>query len=124
MAAFRQARCWRKASGEGSLRQLRGSCLLPWQSLNIGGDLQSPPPQCHTSSNKATPPNSSTLYEPSIFKPPPSQSHSKQKKKKKSIIKFVWSHERLSIDKTILSERTMREGLPSLITRYIIKAWH
>uniref|UniRef100_A0A8C6N316 V-SNARE coiled-coil homology domain-containing protein n=1 Tax=Mus spicilegus TaxID=10103 RepID=A0A8C6N316_MUSSI len=38
--------------------------LLHW------AELQSQPPQGHTSSNKATLPNSTTPYGPSIFKPP------------------------------------------------------
>jgi hypothetical protein len=56
-------------------RRLASSCsykeaICNGWSLSIRGDLQSPPPQRHTSSNKATPPYSTTLYGPGIFKPP------------------------------------------------------
>ena len=54
-----------------ALEELRILCLdlKPVRRLSsryLGGGSQSPPPQWHTSSNKATPPNSVTFCGPSI----------------------------------------------------------
>ena len=82
MAASKQTRCWKRAdrfiSWSKDNQQETVFCRHP-----EGGSLcgawalrsQSPPPQQHTSSNKATLPNSATSHGPSILKPPQLWSH-------------------------------------------------